>query len=148
MYSRYHNPDGKAMKLPENYSGCAFTPQKSAFPEPKQLPREHFTPPSEPRRMEVAKPTLSSYPPKEHTLEAQPMQKDPSPSPLEDHTTEAAQPPAPPALGFLGNLGKHFPPASGLGFEELLLLGLILLLSQTDQSSDVVLWLALLLFCG
>ena len=41
-------------------------------------------------------------------------------------------------------------PISLLGgghFEELLLIGLILLLAKTEQGSDVILWLALLLFC-
>ena len=145
MYSRYHNPDGKAVQLPDNYSGCAFTPQKSAFSEPKAMPREHFTPPPDARRVEIAKPTILNTPLKE---EAQEVPKEPKTAPTEDRPTSAPPPSPPPALGFLGSLGKHFPPASGLGFEELLLLGLIVLLSQTDQSSDVVLWLALLLFCG
>ena len=35
----------------------------------------------------------------------------------------------------------------GVHFEELLLIGLILLLAKTEQGSDVILWLALLLFC-
>jgi hypothetical protein len=34
-----------------------------------------------------------------------------------------------------------------LHFEELFLIGLIILLARSDQGSDVVLWLALLLFC-
>ncbi len=36
----------------------------------------------------------------------------------------------------------------GIGFEELLILGLILLVSQDDGNDDVVLLLALLLFVG
>ncbi len=35
----------------------------------------------------------------------------------------------------------------GIRFEELLLIGLIILLARTEQGSDVILWLALLLFC-
>jgi len=35
----------------------------------------------------------------------------------------------------------------GLHFEELLLIGLILLLARSDQGNDLILWLALLLFC-
>ena len=35
-----------------------------------------------------------------------------------------------------------------VGFEELLLLGLILLLAGSEEYSDTVLWLVLLLFCG
>ena len=37
--------------------------------------------------------------------------------------------------------------SDGLRFEELLLIGLIILLSRSEQDSDVILWLALLLFC-
>lgn len=37
--------------------------------------------------------------------------------------------------------------SDGLQFEELLLIGLIILLSRSEQDSDVILWLALLLFC-
>ena len=33
------------------------------------------------------------------------------------------------------------------GFEELLIIGLILLLSQSDADNDILLLLALLLFC-
>ena len=35
----------------------------------------------------------------------------------------------------------------GVHFEELLLIGLIILLAKTEQGNDVILWLALLLFC-
>ena len=142
MYSRYHNPDGKAVQLPDNYSGCAFSAQKSSFFEPK--PHEHFAPPTDARRVEIAKPTLPNTPIKEDVQEVPKEAK----TTLGEACPTDVPPPPPPALGFLGSLGKHFSPASGLGFEELLLLGLIILLSQTDQSSDVVLWLALLLFCG
>lgn len=147
MYSRYHTPDGKAVQLPDNYSGCAFTPQKSAFSEPKQPPREHFTPLPETRRVEIAKPTYAVRPLQEEP-KAQPSKAEATNPPAEECTSRSVAESAPPATGFLGSLGKHFPPSGGLGFEELLLLGLILLLSQTDESSDVVLWLALLLFCG
>ena len=54
-----------------------------------------------------------------------------------------------PFEGLFGQLGHAFPFSHGLGFDELLLLGLILLIAQSDtESSDVVLWLVLLLFCG
>ena len=36
----------------------------------------------------------------------------------------------------------------GIGFEELLLLGLIVLLAHNEKGNDIVLWLALLLFSG
>ncbi|MBQ9806520.1 MAG: hypothetical protein IJW49_08465 [Clostridia bacterium] len=137
MYSRYHN--SKAIQIPENYSGCAFSEQKPIFPSTKPAPREHFTPPAEVRRVEVAKPTLPEV--KEPVTETK--RNEPEPPPQKEESSSAL-----PVSSFFGGLGKGLPLSHGLGFEELLLLGLILLLSQTEQSSDIVLWLALLLFCG
>ena len=79
-------------------------------------------------RIEIARPTAESVP----AVEPQ------HPSP----------PPPPPLTARLLPMGKGFPLAHGIGFEELLILGLILLLSQSDAGSDTVLWLCLLLFCG
>ncbi len=45
-------------------------------------------------------------------------------------------------LGF--DFGKLF--RGGFGFEELLIIGLILLLGQSDESNDIILFLVLLLF--
>ena len=53
-----------------------------------------------------------------------------------------------PFQGLFGHMGNTFPFTHGLGFDELLLIGLIILLSRNEADSDVVLWLALLLFCG
>ena len=78
--------------------------------------------------------------------------------------TQEASPPsiaeAPPSTQAIeGNEPKSYAPLSnpfggafgflrgGLGFEELLLIGLILLLSHSEQENDTILWLALLLFC-
>ena len=54
------------------------------------------------------------------------------------------KPPHPdrPILGQVGSL------LDGLSFEEALLIGLILLLAGSDQSSDLTMMLALLLLCG
>lgn len=75
-------------------------------------------------------------------------QPEPPPPEQHDDSPKEAPPPKPPrselpslfgnSLSFLGG---------GLNFEELLLIGLILLLSRSEQDSDVILWLALLLFC-
>lgn len=135
MYSRYHN--SKAIQIPENYSGCAFSEQKPPTVSAKPAPREHFTPPAELRRVEVAKPTL----PELSEAVTEPKRNEPKPPPQKES-------PVLPVTNLFGGLGKALPISNGLGFEELLLLGLILLLSQTEQSSDIVLWLALLLFCG
>ena len=146
MYSRYHNPSGKTVQIPDNYSGCAFAePKVHVVSEKSPAHREHFTPPTDVRRVEVAKPTLPDPAPTLMPISQTPPQKESKPK---EAPANQSQPPTLPASGLFGNLGKHLPLSQGLGFEELLLLGLILLLSQTEQSSDIVLWLALLLFCG
>ncbi len=64
-------------------------------------------------------------------------------------TSARAHRPPSPAHGLLGALippGLDSAHGNGLGFEELLLTGLILLLSQSQRDSDIILMLALLLF--
>lgn len=54
-------------------------------------------------------------------------------------------PPAPPSCGLFGGVLPTLP--GGLEGDEFLLLGLILLLARSGEGSDVLPWLALLLFC-
>jgi hypothetical protein len=49
-------------------------------------------------------------------------------------------------FGFNFNLGRIF--SGGFGFEELLLIAIILLVSQNDSGDELILFLALLLFVG
>ena len=140
MYSRYQSE--KSIQIPKNYSGCAFPEQRTSTAGIKPTPREHFVPPTDVRRVEVAKPTLSEAPCKplipplsEASANAEATcNNEPNGSGLS-------------GLSHFGGLGNASFLSKGLGFEELLLLGLIILLSQSEQSSDIVLWLALLLFC-
>ena len=53
-----------------------------------------------------------------------------------------------PFRNLFGRMGSAFPFSHGIGFDELLILGLILLLARNDSDSDLILWLVLLLFCG
>ncbi len=48
--------------------------------------------------------------------------------------------------GFGFNIGKLF--GGGIGFEELLIIGLIFLIAQNDNNEDIIVLLALLLFIG
>ncbi|MBR7098221.1 MAG: hypothetical protein IKC59_02305 [Clostridia bacterium] len=74
------------------------------------------------------------------------LPKPPPPEQHDDAPTEAQPPRTRSELPSLfGNSMSLF--GGGLNFEELLLIGLILLLSHSEQDSDVILWLALLLFC-
>lgn len=129
MYSRYPNSKGEPLRIPEHYSGSAFAPPR----------REERDPPPRPKRYpEVARPT--------------PPAPLPLPPPVEEppkREPEKASPPIPPPhSALLEGLGRAFPFSHGIGSEELLILGLILLLARNGQDSDMVLWLALLLFCG
>ena len=153
MYSRYHD---RPVHVPENYSGCAFSDRPAKE-----------TPPAAPYRLDVGKPT-----PAPSSDRKDPSVMPPPPRAVIIPKKDDAPPPPPPAeekerhepheekrehhdaaflqpfQGLFGNIGHAFPFSHGLGFDELLLLGLIILLSQNEGDSDVVLWLALLLFCG
>lgn len=136
MYSRYDAHRDTPIRLPEHYSGTAFSGRTSS-----EYPDAH--------RVEIAKPS----PLGPSNFVAPPPQKEP-----QEHSLPTVIPPLheerkePSAAisSILPSSPLHvgFPFLHGIGFDELLILGLILLLSHTDEQSDVVLWLALLLFCG
>lgn len=151
MYSRYHNRPEGPIQIPENYSGSAFSDRRFVGNEEKRS--------DPPRRIDVAKPTPSEKtqtpgmaPPKPILLpppKEEPEHRPPSPT---EHPEEK-EPPAPPALpsalqSLFGSREHAFPFSHGIGFDELLILGLILLLSRSGQDNDLILWLVLLLFCG
>lgn len=152
MYSRYHNNTEKPIQLPENYSGCAFSDFKNNSSD---------VPSGSSRRIDVAKPTP---PPEAAPLAAEPPPRRDEPA-AKDGCADCAKesgllpvPKAPPPNkphtdslplgGLLGNLGHAFPFTHGIGFDEILLIGLILLLAKNENDTDLILWLALLLFCG
>ena len=112
MYSRPHKQSEHPIHVPENYSGCAFSP---SVDDRIQNP-----------------PTAQNI-----VTEMPPPQKEKEPlKPQSSIKTDVASLFSGP-LTLLG----------GVRFEELLLIGLIILLARTEQGSDVILWLALLLFC-
>lgn len=109
--------------VPENYSGSAFR----EIEEEKVLPSESresntdedievYEEEKLEETVECSKKEESSPPPKKSFLPA----------------------------GFGFDIGKLF--RGGFGFEELLIIGLILLVAQSDESSDIILFLVLLLF--
>ena len=133
MYSRFQGRSDESIRIPEHYSGCAFSKSASS-PQGKQ----EEVPQSRPHPIEASRP---SPPPK----------KSPPPAlllPPRKDAEEKAPPPLKPSQGLWGELGRAFPFSHGIGFEELLILGLILLLAQSETDGDMILWLALLLFCG
>ena len=140
MYSRFQNRPNSEIRIPEHYSGCAFS-APPPIPEKKQEepPRPHALPiaPARPSPPQKALPPAILPPSSGEHTKGDPHPFAPTPPPLsQGHTEKPFLPP-----------GKAFPFSHGIGFDELLLLGLIILLSQSGQDGDMVLWLALLLFC-
>lgn len=146
MYSRYGDRPEKNMNIPENYSGYAF-----AAPPRREVP---------PRQIDVAKPTPA--PPKEIPEEPAPTTPSANASKTPQEARESAgvlqptedeKPPQKHSLAVSAGASaeparKHTLFGRGIDFDELLLIGLILLLRESDQGSDTLLWLALLLFMG
>ena len=142
MYSRYHD---RSVRVPENYGGVAFSEATTA----REVP---------PHRLEVAKPTpppvsdAKEAPDLPHPRairvpsgeeEGEALSVLPSEASCETEMLSAAS--EKPSGGTAGGV---LPFLHGMRFDDLLLLSLLLLLSQSGTESDVVLWLALLLFCG
>lgn len=131
MYAR-QPPDGRFprnVRIPRNYSGNAFR-QEEEMPPPTVVAEES---------RETKLPPAS-----------------PPPSPSEEEVKEApAEPSAAasvgklfPSPGFRLDLGRFLNRGrgGGIGFEELLIIGLIFLLSQSETKDDLVFLLLLLLF--
>ena len=144
MYSRYSNRQEKPIRLPEHYSGCAFSEYRS-----EESPNRSFgvakpsPPPSEPE----SKPTppiieLPSTPP---DIKSPPTKESHDVLPKSDTDPQKA---LPVVKSLFDGLGKGLTLSKGLDFDQLLILGLILLLAHTDRDSDIVWWLGLLLLCG
>lgn len=129
MYSRYPNYRfSGGVKVPENYSGNAF---KATEEKEKDIIEAELAD-SEPEREHNDKEALSAD--------------------REENTPEAVETFKPHSKGlrfpgFHFDIGRIF--SGGFGFEEILIIGLILLISQNGKGDDdIILLLALLLFVG
>lgn len=118
MYSRYPNYRfGGGIKIPENYSGNAFSEPTAEVLQGSEMP--------DGEKIEI-----------ETTKEA--ADESVSASLIERKRRLP--------FGFDFKLGRLF--SGGFGFEELLLIAIILLVSQNDSGDELILFLALLLFVG
>ena len=180
MYSRYHGQSDPSIKIPENYSGCAFseagaptdvTPKGTAGahridvgkPSPRDAaegdshPDRPIAPPP-PRPILLPPPSTheeahdapeSSRSDRGETPDAVPASIGGEPTEKKPGGPHPASRDLPsPFRNLFGRMGSAFPFSHGIGFDELLILGLILLLARNDSDSDLILWLVLLLFCG
>lgn len=126
MYAKDIRPPTRKSPVtpPQNYSGTAFSDRR--------------TPPKEPSPPPVPTDTPALPPPP-------PQEEQPVATAVACDQPQESQPK--PARGILSSL---IPPGfsggdSDFGFEELLLVGLIFLLSRGENDSDILLMLALLL---
>ena len=122
MYTRV--PSGRmprGMRVPENYSGNAF--------------RAYEPPPTPPPPRETPKPDEPDLP----DVPPQNAESAPADLPKAEEPSTAVAKQAP--------FGLHLPFAGlHLGFEELLLIGIILMIAQEGKNDDVIWLLLLLLF--
>ena len=122
MYSRYPNYRFGGIKIPENYSGNAFSePPLAVSEETEEM--ENIEKTEDIESVENAVPVSD-----ERVSASLTRQKRHLP------------------FGFNFNIGRLF--SGGFGFEEILLITLILLVSQNDTGDDLILLLAILLFVG
>ena len=122
MYSRYPNYRFGGIKIPENYSGSAF-----AEPPPREAVREAAT------DVEPSAESIDRIAETDTAVSSTPT--------LPPKRERAASP-----LGFRFDLGRIF--SGGIGFEELLILAVILLVSQQEGQKDLIFLLLILLFVG
>ena len=133
MYAR-PSPDGRMprnVRIPRNYSGNAFRQESEETSAPVETREEDSS--------------LSKPLPSESTA-PQPQERAAEPPPPTEEAARAGK--LFPSPGFKLDLGRLFgrERGGGIGFEELLILGLILLVSQSDTHDDLAFLLLLLLF--
>lgn len=145
IYSPRRSP---YVKPPRNYGGTAFSESPAAESEATPALTEPMpTPP------EMSDPPIQSPPP-DTPADEQPLTEPLAESvdavaPPEDVPTDARIDRPTPPRGILSSL---IPPlfgdtdSIGIGFEELLLVGLMFLVSQGERDTDTLLMLMLLLF--
>jgi hypothetical protein len=159
MYVKPPSANSQRVKLPDNYGGNAFsrTPYGDMPPPIRQTPRPQDTPQApEHIRQDIPK---KSSPYAEELWEAANHPQDFIPNDTDasnqeyENTPQSDPPPrpehAPSLLSALLPKGPQkagFPFTHGIGGEELLILGIILLLSQSDEGSDLLPILVILLF--
>ena len=148
MYVRPPNSNHSELKLPENYSGNAFTrfsPYSDMPPPLKTAPKRN-----EPALAEEISPEENNY------TDYAPKPENPTASPVSkvDGVSNGAK-----SASLLSSLlpdfdlSRHFPFGHGIGGEELLILSVMLIIfvsgnERGEVDSELLLLLGLLLFAG
>ncbi len=139
MYSRAKDRPKAPIRLPDHYSGCAFREPPANPDTGAECSHCEPIPDPEIRDIPVTAAPCDRPPPPKTVPPAPPhVREDPPRSPAFFHPFEQA----------FGKMGSAFPFSHGLGFDELLILGLMMLLAQNERDPDLLILLGLLLFCG
>ena len=163
MYVRPPNPNRARVKLPENYGGSAFN--QSGFyndmpPPARQSPHPSDTPTASPEYPRVSDGVYRRpYGHNEEIPEPQELPHDRiDESPVRDDSVDHSDSDRPASSIFSSlipqsNFSKNFPFGHGVGGEELLILGIMLLvylsgLEDGKTDNEFLLLLGLLLFAG
>lgn len=139
MYSRYDISREKKLRLPENYGGCAFSERHTRSEPQRQL--DIATPSREPHDESRKQAPVAA--PSEKPQQTLPV--------LSERLGERCENEACAKTSRLSDTDhkalakKNFPFGHGIGFEEMLLIGVIALLSESENGNDLLLWLMLLL---
>ena len=163
MYVRPPNSARERVRLPENYSGNAFSNDPRAdMPPPVRIPRGYDAAPQKEKHVpsdyggEII-PQADDVPQEE--FEAQIIPRDNSDGEKTDETVEAsAHAKRSPSifdslLPPIKSLDRSFPFGHGIGSEELLILGMMMLVYLSDNEKghfdhEFMILLGLLLFAG
>ena len=151
MYVRPSNAGGRTIKLPENYSGNAFS---NHSPYSDMPPPTRTSQPREIAQFETVRHEESEFVQNDDRSDT--FSTDRSIS--EAREDEATRPTLPSSSIFSSllprsDLSRHFTFGHGIGSEELLILSMMLLVflsgnEQGEIDSEFLLLLGLLLFCG
>ena len=130
-YERYSN----SFAVPENYSGSAFRGDIATDLKPELKETEDSFAENEAESVE-------------QSFDDEPVQEPESVDTMakQESPLHISKKPFASRLGFGFNVGKLF--GGSFGIEELLLIGLILLISQSENNEDIIALLVLLLFIG
>ncbi len=152
MYVRPPSNNKNGMKIPENYSGSAFSRHSpfSEMPPPvrTQAPRYDLSPVDMPPAQEIREEAQSLYRDEESAEVIAERVEEKESAPAEGVGASIFS-----SLLPKGNLSNHFPFGHGLGSEELLILAVMLLVflagnESGEVDSEFLLLLGLLLFAG
>ena len=149
MYVRPPSPQSHTVKLPENYSGNAFTRQ----PIYTQMPPPVRAQPARQESVPQDRIREPDTPPADMHVENSAPIYDDLPQKITEETSRESASSIFSSLLPKANLSSHFPFGHGIGSEELLIIAVMLLVflsgnESGEVDSEFILLLGLLLFAG